>query len=79
MIAACPVDPEQTRATRPCLVPGCQATTGSGKSELPAGVGPAQHDSKKFRAAGMFSEATMANVQPKFVPSGTGKYELQEP
>lgn len=30
-------------------------------------------------AAGMMSEATMANIQARFVPSGTGKYELQEP
>jgi hypothetical protein len=34
---------------------------------------------RKFSEAGLISEATMANVQAKFVPSGTGKYELQEP
>jgi hypothetical protein len=31
---------------------------------------------KKFHDAGLLSDATMANIQAKFVPSGTGKYEL---
>ncbi len=40
-------------------------------------IGERQLDlAKKFRAAGMISEATMANIQARFVPSGTGKYEL---
>ena len=27
----------------------------------------------------MIHEATMANIQARFVPSGTGRYELREP
>lgn len=54
---------------------------------LPAALNRAKSDkvgerqlalAKKFREAGLISEATMANVQSKFVPTGTGKYELQE-
>ena len=52
------------------------ATLNRAKSDK---VGERQLDlAKKFRAAGMISEETMANIQAKYVPSGTGKYELQE-
>lgn len=53
------------------------ATLNRAKSDK---VGERQLDlAKKFRAAGMISEATMANIQARFIPAGTGKYELQEP
>ncbi len=45
-----------------------------------AKVGDRQLDvAKRFRAAGLISEATMANVQAVYRPAGTNKYELQEP
>ena len=34
---------------------------------------------KKFHEAGLVSDAMMANIQAKFVPSGTEKYELEQP
>jgi len=34
---------------------------------------------RKFRAAGLISEATLAAVQARFQPSGTARYELPEP
>ena len=33
---------------------------------------------KKFHDAGLLSDAALASIQARFVPSGTGKYELQE-
>ena len=34
---------------------------------------------RKFREAGMISDATLANVEARYRPAGTEKYELQEP
>ena len=55
---------------------------------LPANLNRAKSDkvgerqlalAKQFRAAGLISDATLAHIQARYVPSGTEKYELQEP